>query len=114
MIKDIIAVKLIKDYQLHLTFEDHQTGIVDLAKIIEFNGIFSPLRDPEYFASVWVNPDLGTICWDNGADMDPLLLYAVITNPDQPISNIREHLLPKLISGGIRVEEAEEMAGELL
>jgi hypothetical protein len=103
MIKDIIAVKPIKDYQLHLIFEDHREGVVDLAEIIEFNGIFAPLKDPEYFASVWVNPDLGTICWDNGTDIDPVLLYVAIANPDQPISNIREHLLPKLMSDGIRI-----------
>jgi len=39
MLKDVIAVKPIKDYQLHLTFEDGKEGIIDLAEIIEFSGI---------------------------------------------------------------------------
>ncbi|WP_247219289.1 DUF2442 domain-containing protein [Synechococcus sp. C9] len=62
MVKDITAVKPIKDYQLHLTFEDGIEGIVDLAEIIKFSGIFEPLQDSVYFATVRVNPDLGTIC----------------------------------------------------
>jgi hypothetical protein len=86
MLKDVIAVKPIKDYQLHLTFEDGKEGIVDLTEIIEFSGIFEPLQDPVYFATVRVDPDLGTICWENGADLDPVVLYAKITNQQLPIA----------------------------
>ncbi len=86
MVRDITAVKPIKDYQLHLTFEDGKEGIVDLAEIIKFSGIFEPLQDPAYFATVRVDPDLGTICWENGADLDPAVLYAKITNQHLPIT----------------------------
>jgi hypothetical protein len=86
MLKDVIAVKPIKDYQLHLTSEDGKEGIIDLAEIIEFSGIFEPLQDPVYFTTVRVDPDLGTICWENGADLDPVVLYAKITNQQLPIA----------------------------
>lgn len=59
MLKDVIAVKAIEDYQLQITFEDHKEGIVNLAEIIEFSGIFEPLKNPTYFATVQVDPDLG-------------------------------------------------------
>jgi len=49
MVKDITAVKPIKDYQLHLTFEDGIEGIVDLAEIIKFSGIFELLQYLAYF-----------------------------------------------------------------
>jgi len=109
MLKDIVAVKPIKDYQLHLTFEDRREGIVDLAEIIEFSGIFEPLKNPGYFATVHIDPDLGTICWDNGADLDPVVLYAKVSNPKESMSDIRDRLLPKLMSGEIRVKEAEKL-----
>ena len=42
--------------------------------------------DPEYFARVRVNPDLGTICWPNDADWDPLVLYSLLTR--RPIESL--------------------------
>jgi len=37
---------------------------------------FGPLRsDPQLFRSVKVDKRMGTIVWDNGADMDPDVLY---------------------------------------
>ncbi|MBX9259481.1 DUF2442 domain-containing protein, partial [Desmonostoc muscorum CCALA 125] len=37
----------------------------------------------EYFATVSVNPEYGTIQWESGADLDPDVIYALITK--QPI-----------------------------
>jgi hypothetical protein len=78
MLQDIVFVKSLKDYQLRLHFEDNQEGIVDIQQQIQFTGVFEPLKNPEYFAQVKVNPELGTIQWPNGADLDPDVLYAVL------------------------------------
>lgn len=110
MLKDVVAVEPIQDYRLHLTFEDHREGIVDLAEIIEFSGIFEPLKNPAYFATVYVDPDLGTICWDNGADIDPVVLYAKVSTPEQSLSTLRDRLLPQCMSGEMRVKDTERMA----
>ncbi|MBJ7899432.1 MAG: DUF2442 domain-containing protein [Cyanobacteria bacterium RI_101] len=79
MLKDIIAVQPLPNYQLYLRFEDNQEGIINIQQQIEFKGVFSPLSDPNYFAQVTVNPELGTIQWPNGADLDPDVLYSLIT-----------------------------------
>ncbi len=79
MLKDITHVQPLPNYQLHLRFEDNIEGTVDFTQIIPFSGIFAPLQDPLYFATVQVNPELGTIVWENGADLDPDVLYAIIT-----------------------------------
>jgi Protein of unknown function (DUF2442) len=79
MLKDIVAVKALEDFKLDLQFEDGISGVVNLKELIQFTGVFAPLLDPAYFAQVRVDPDLGTVCWENGADLDPLVLYAHVT-----------------------------------
>ena len=42
-----------------------------------------PLRDPEFFARVSVNPETGTIEWPNGADLAPEFLLEKGTDAEQ-------------------------------
>ena len=85
MMKDIIAVQPLEDHLLHLRFEDDAEGVVDVAQIVEFTGVFAPLREREYFVKVCVNPELGTICWPNGVDLDPDVLYSMVTGEPLPL-----------------------------
>jgi Protein of unknown function (DUF2442) len=84
MLKDIIAAQPLEDYHLHLQFEDGVEGIVNLRQLVEFSGIFTALASPEYFAQVQVHPELGTVVWENGADLDPDVLYAIVSGQDIP------------------------------
>jgi len=89
MLKDIVSARPLGGYRLHLYFEDGVEGVVDLESVISFRGIFAPLRDPGYFAGVRVDPELGSISWPNGADMDPDLLYGrLVPNSDELVSVI--------------------------
>lgn len=85
MLKDIVEVKYIENYQIYLKFEDGAAGIVDIHKLVEFKDIFAPLQNLDYFKTVQINPEWGTIYWDNGADLDPDVLYSLVTG--QPILN---------------------------
>ena len=80
MLKDISSVQPLENYQLHIKFEDNQEGVVDISQLIEFTGIFAPLQDLTYFNQVKLNPEWGTIYWENGADLDPDVLYSIVTN----------------------------------
>lgn len=73
---DVTKVQVLKDYELYLEFEDGRSGVVDLAKLIDFKGVFEPLKDKTYFSKVCLDPEIGTICWENGADIAPACLYA--------------------------------------
>ncbi|MCU0565871.1 MAG: DUF2442 domain-containing protein [Oculatellaceae cyanobacterium Prado106] len=78
MLKDIVAVKPLEGYQLWLRFEDDLEGVVDISQIISFSGIFVRLQDRAYFTQVQIHPELGTIFWPNGADLDPDVLYSLV------------------------------------
>ncbi len=82
MLKDIVKVKSLKGFRLYLEFEDGAKGEVDIRKLIKFRGVFKPLKDESFFAKVEVNPEWGTIFWPNGADLDPDVLYSIVTDEE--------------------------------
>jgi hypothetical protein len=86
MLKDITEVQHIANFQLFLRFEDGVEGELDISSFISFDGIFEPLKDPSEFAKVTVHPELGTIVWPNGADLDPDVLYSKLTG--EPVSTL--------------------------
>lgn len=68
-------VEVIDEYKLRLTFEDGIVGDVSFDER-EWTGVFEPLRDPQRFARVCVDPGCGTIVWpEYGLDMAPEPLY---------------------------------------
>jgi hypothetical protein len=79
MLKDIVAATSEGAHRMRLRFEDGVEGVVDLEPHLTFRGVFEPLRDPAYFAKVRVDPELGTVAWPSGADLDPDVLYARVT-----------------------------------
>ena len=85
MLQDIVAAVPLENFHLKLRFEDGVEGVVDIAQLIRFEGVFAPLRDPVHFAAVAVHPELGTVCWPGGADLDPDVLYGLVTGvPVEP------------------------------
>ena len=81
---DVTEVEVLGDHRLRLTFEDGVVGDVGFDDQ-EWRGVFEPLRDPDYFARVRVDPEAGTIAWPNGADMAPEPLYdEALTNAVEP------------------------------
>ena len=77
-------VRCVDDRRIELTFDDGATGVVDIGQATKYEGIFAPLEEPEYFRLVRVDDELGTICWPNGADFDPDVLYSLATGRPLP------------------------------
>ena len=73
MFPRIVEAHYVRDYILHLRFEDGSEGEVDLLDRL-FGEVFEPLKDLSMFRQFQVHPDLHTVCWPNGADFAPEFL----------------------------------------
>lgn len=73
MILRVTDVECTGPHQLRIVFDDASQVSVDLSD--ELTGeVFLPLRDPDYFRLVFLNPETGTVEWPNGADLAPTFL----------------------------------------
>jgi hypothetical protein len=62
-------------YIVSVAFEDGIAAEVDLGYLVEYGGVFEPLKDPAYFAQLRADAEAGTIVWPNDADIAPETLY---------------------------------------
>ena len=74
MILHVSEARYLRDYKIWLRFNDGAEGKIDLQSELE-GEVFAPLRDLELFKRVRVDPELGTIAWENGTDLAPEFLY---------------------------------------
>jgi Protein of unknown function (DUF2442) len=74
----IRAVEPLKDFQVRVEFTDGTTKEIDLQRYLH-GPIFEPIRTDPQIRSVKVDPRMGTLIWDNGADIDPDVLYQDLT-----------------------------------
>jgi hypothetical protein len=71
----VATVEPLDAHAVRLTFTDGVVKTVDLAPLMR-GPVFEPLlRDPALFRAIRVDPDLGTVVWPGGADLDPDVLY---------------------------------------
>ena len=69
------AVEPLEGFRVRLTFTDGSEREADLEQYLK-GPISEPIRrDPDVFRAVRVDQRAGTIVWDNGADIDPDVLY---------------------------------------
>ena len=89
----IQSVEPLRDFLVRLTFSDNSEKVVDLEPYLH-GPVFEAIRtDRRLFRSVRVDPELGTIVWPNGADVDPDVLYKGLlpewvgmSSPDHKVS----------------------------
>ena len=64
----------LRDYKIHVTFDDGREGIIDLEGEL-WGEVFEPLKDTDVFRCFRMDPELDTIVWPTGADLAPEFLY---------------------------------------
>lgn len=88
-IPHVVAVEPLGEYKLRVTFDD------GLVRELDYEGrlrghMFEPLKDPEYFARVYVDDETGTIAWPHGLDLDPVVLHGDEEPIGPPLRVLRE------------------------
>src|SRR5712692_6284144 len=76
MFLHVTKIRDVSAFELRLEFSDGVVKRVNLSG--ELHGeVFEPLKDPQFFKRVFLNPETGTIEWPNGADFAPEFLYEI-------------------------------------
>ncbi|HTX47786.1 MAG TPA: DUF2442 domain-containing protein [Caulobacteraceae bacterium] len=65
-------VRALDGFRLDLEFSDGSFGIASLEDFVQTGPMMAPLRDPAYFAQVFL--EMGVPTWPNGCDVDPTAL----------------------------------------
>ena len=82
MILRITDAQVSGEHSLRLTFNDGPEKTVDVAPLLE-GIVFEPLKVPDYFAFVELDPVCGTVVWPNGADFAPEALHQLMPDVKQ-------------------------------
>ena len=110
----ITEIEVRGPHDLWLRFNNSYEAKVNLTPLL-FGLVLVPLRDPDYFSQVKLNPESGTISWPNGADFAPEALYKMAKS----LGDLREELLAGwrvetqgvLFTQDFSNEEKEDLAG---
>ena len=81
----------LRDYKIHVTFDDGREGVIDLEDEL-WGEVFEPLKDTDVFRCFRVDTELDTIVWPTGADLAPEFLYeraAVVSSPARATGGLR-------------------------
>lgn len=63
-------IQALEDYRLEIAFDDDTVGVADLSEFVNLGPMTEHLRDPVYFARVFI--EMGVPTWPNGCDIDPI------------------------------------------
>jgi hypothetical protein len=69
----VTACQQVGPFTLRLQFDDGAMQTIDFSPVL-YGRLFGPLRDPEFFSRVRVDPECHTLVWPNDADFDPATL----------------------------------------
>ena len=83
MISRILSAEVRGPHRLWVSFNDGTCGEVDPRPLMS-GPVFDPLRDPEFFARVTLDPVCGTVVWPNGADFAPEALRSLVVSESVP------------------------------
>ena len=79
----VTSAQVLTWHRLLLQFNDGTHGEANVAADLK-GPIFEELLDPEKFSAAYLDPELHTVCWPNGADLAPEFLRSLVLQK-QPV-----------------------------
>lgn len=81
----IREAEYIEDYKIHITFNNGESGIIDLKEVIynDKRPVFREFVDITKFRQFKV--DFDTIVWKNGLDLSPEFLYSFLVQSQHAV-----------------------------
>jgi Protein of unknown function (DUF2442) len=77
----VATVRIVGSRTVEVAFQDATVRTIDLAPLL-WGPVFAEIAsDNSAFSAVFVDEQLGTLAWPNGADLDPDVLYGA----EQPV-----------------------------
>jgi len=61
-------------YALRVEFDDGSQQTIEFSPVLA-GELYGPLKDPDFFGQVSLDPEVHTLVWPNGADFDPATLH---------------------------------------
>ncbi len=68
------SFEIIGPYTLRVHFDDRTDQIINFEPVLA-GELYGPLRNLSLFQQVWIDPEVHTLVWPNGADFDPAVLH---------------------------------------
>ena len=71
---DVTDFELLDGTSLRVVFDDDTEQVIDLEPVL-YGEMYGPLREEDFFRQVRLDPEVKTLVWPNGADLDPYVLH---------------------------------------
>lgn len=112
MVLRILEAEVCGRHSLRLLFNNGVCKRVNLLVLLD-GPVFEPLRDPECFARVALDPIAGTVVWPNEADFAPEALYELEVEEEPEDEQAEPHWIPELGSPFTKYD-AQDTGEEML
>ena len=66
--------EVVGPYTLRVAFDDNSEQVINFESVLA-GELFGPLRDLNLFNQVFLDTEVHTLVWPNGADFDPATLH---------------------------------------
>ena len=97
----ITSFQVISGHRLTLQFDDGTHGAINLSADLT-GPIFEELQDSETFKQAYLDPELRTVCWPNGADFAPEFLRSLASEKQVLVNSNLEQLVQETPSRDLR------------